>query len=50
MLKTVTVRIQVTQRLIDECTQFACTARTVGSIMGAACLVGAMVALLTSLH
>lgn len=45
-----TVRIQVTERLVYECARIGSMARTVGSLMGAACLVGAIVALLTSLH
>ena len=45
-----TVRIQVSERVIYECSRVAGMARTLGSLMGAACLVGAIVALLTSLH
>jgi len=45
-----TVRIHLTERLIHECARAAGTARIVGSFIGAACLVVAIVALVTSLH
>jgi hypothetical protein len=45
-----TVRIQLTERVLHECSRFASMACTVGSLVGTAVLVGAAVVLLTSLH
>jgi len=43
-----TVRIQVTERLISECAQVASTLRTVGSFVGAAGVVSVIAVLLAT--
>jgi hypothetical protein len=45
-----TVRIHMSEGLISGCAQAACTACTVGSLMGAAFLVSVIVVLVTSLR
>ena len=44
------IRIQIGASVVQECSCVATIAGTVGSLMGAACLVGAFVAFLTSMR
>jgi len=50
MIYVVTIRIQVTERVAQECSRFASLAGIVGSIVGAACVVSVVVVLITSIH
>ncbi len=45
-----TVRIQTTERIAWEFSRIASIAGTVGTIVGAACVVSVLVVLITSIH